>query len=195
MSEKNAKSEINVGNILGANLRKLRKAKGWTPAKLFEESGVSVSAIRKYEKGIRFPERPYIEALAKALGCKFSDLYSEEQLPVEAQIDMPEITKAISKAMATETKPLMEALAEISKQKDLKISSLEKEIRNLKQELRNQTALVDENKKTPATFKKIPPDILDMLSRQDDVYFKSLRRVLQGLEEKKNPSKKQKTVS
>lgn len=47
--------------------------------------------------------------------------------------------------------------------------------------------LLQANKDILLVLPKIPRDVLKLLSRQDDIYFASLRRVLEGLEAKKNP--------
>lgn len=57
-------------------LRELKDAKGWSEAKLAEESGVSFGAVHVYILGTRSPSFANVLALAMALGvtCEaFSD--------------------------------------------------------------------------------------------------------------------------
>ncbi len=53
---------------LGTRLRRFRKEAGMTQRELAEEIGVSESAVRNYELGIRNPNKANMIALAKALG-------------------------------------------------------------------------------------------------------------------------------
>lgn len=53
---------------LGTRLRRFRKEAGMTQRELAEEIGVSESAVRNYELGIRNPNKANMAALAKALG-------------------------------------------------------------------------------------------------------------------------------
>lgn len=50
-----------------------------------------------------------------------------------------------------------------------------------------------ENKDLVSSLRKIPKDVLIMLSHQDETYFSSLRRILEGLEKKRNKSFKRAT--
>jgi transcriptional regulator with XRE-family HTH domain len=54
---------------LGEQIASLRKAKGWTQARLAQEAGLSASAIAMYETNRRHPDRAAMDKLAKALGA------------------------------------------------------------------------------------------------------------------------------
>jgi transcriptional regulator with XRE-family HTH domain len=52
---------------VGERIRRYRKAGGYTQRGLAEEVGVTESAIRNYELGLRTPGEPQLEAIARAL--------------------------------------------------------------------------------------------------------------------------------
>nr|WP_314784001.1 helix-turn-helix transcriptional regulator [Olsenella uli] len=52
---------------VGERIRRCRKAGGYTQRGLAEEVGVTESAIRNYELGLRMPGESQLEAIAKAL--------------------------------------------------------------------------------------------------------------------------------
>lgn len=52
---------------VGERIRRCRKAGGYTQRGLAEEVGVTESAIRNYELGLRTPGESQLEAIAKAL--------------------------------------------------------------------------------------------------------------------------------
>lgn len=65
------------------NLSIQRKAAGMNAEALAEESGVSVSAIKKYESGekdINNAKLPTLVAICKALNCRLSAVVSDEKL-------------------------------------------------------------------------------------------------------------------
>ena len=52
----------------GDNIRRQRKAKGFTQAQLADAVGLTEGAIRHYESGIRAVKPELLEEIAKALG-------------------------------------------------------------------------------------------------------------------------------
>lgn len=65
---------MNDVNILGKNLRKLRKEKGYTQAQLAEISGVSRRVIVHYENYIKKPVFENVKKIAEALEISMDDL-------------------------------------------------------------------------------------------------------------------------
>lgn len=59
MNKKNCKAEI-----IGKRLKKIRKSKGLTRAKVAEETGITNSALANYENGIRIPRDEAKKALS-----------------------------------------------------------------------------------------------------------------------------------
>lgn len=59
---------------IGEKIKKLRKERKLTQNKLSEISGISESAIRKYEKGERIPKIDVIKKIAMALEVDISEL-------------------------------------------------------------------------------------------------------------------------
>lgn len=61
-------------------IKRLRKDRGWTPAKLAEEAGVSVRTVRDIEAGrVDEPRVGTIFSIAEALGVKVSDIDVEQE--------------------------------------------------------------------------------------------------------------------
>ena len=55
-----------------------RKEKGFTLEKLSKKTNISTSALNNYENGLRSININQLELIAKALGCRISDLYESE---------------------------------------------------------------------------------------------------------------------
>lgn len=51
------------------NIKKLRRAKGWTQPELAARSGVAVNTISAWENGRNEPTGTSLQAVADALGC------------------------------------------------------------------------------------------------------------------------------
>lgn len=60
--------------ILAANIKKLRKAKGWTQNDLAVESGISFRGVQDIEVGKRNPRSETLQAIAGALGVTESEI-------------------------------------------------------------------------------------------------------------------------
>ena len=65
-----------------AKLKARRKLKGLTQDDLANMVGIKKSAVCKYEKGERLPNMEILSKMAKALGCRISDIneYSDAQI-------------------------------------------------------------------------------------------------------------------
>lgn len=63
-------------NLLGDNVRELRKKKGLSQEKLAFEIGMDLTSVNEIEKGHRNPTLRTVVKIAKALGVKPSDLIS-----------------------------------------------------------------------------------------------------------------------
>ncbi len=62
-----------IAEVLAYNMKRLRKKAGMTQEALAEKAGIST--IQFYETGRRWPERPYLEAIAAALGVPETELF------------------------------------------------------------------------------------------------------------------------
>ena len=51
------------------NIKRLRRAKGWTQPDLAAKSGISVNSISNWENGKAEPTGASLQAIADALGC------------------------------------------------------------------------------------------------------------------------------
>ena len=72
------KESVNLGFIVGQNVRRLRQKKNITQEKLAEKSGVCVNTIRNIEKG-RWPSAYTLQAVATALKVDAKFLLSSEK--------------------------------------------------------------------------------------------------------------------
>jgi transcriptional regulator with XRE-family HTH domain len=64
---------------LGENLRKARKAKGFTQKVLADITGLEQSYISHIERGLKTPTIPTLSKLAEALGTTASALMDEHK--------------------------------------------------------------------------------------------------------------------
>ncbi len=65
----------NIQTALGARIRKLRKALEWSQERLAESSGMHWTYIGQVERGERNLTLQSIQAIAKALNLKISELF------------------------------------------------------------------------------------------------------------------------
>jgi transcriptional regulator with XRE-family HTH domain len=71
---------MSISKILGENLRKLRRDRGFTQSELAEKAGVSATMITFYENGHKWPYPDTIKSLAKALKVPESDLFQDQKV-------------------------------------------------------------------------------------------------------------------
>lgn len=69
-----------MGETIGLKIKSMRKSKGATQEDLALRTGISISAIRKYENGDRSPKIEAIKSISNALGVKISDLMDENEI-------------------------------------------------------------------------------------------------------------------
>ena len=85
-------------SIFSKNLIRFRKQKGFSQADLAKESGISNRMIGHYEVSDTIPPIEKIEALAKALGVKPSQLLDDNGESVKTDLDLTGIdTRSIKK--------------------------------------------------------------------------------------------------
>ena len=63
--------------IVGANIRRLRKAKGLTQEQLAHESEIAMRYIAGVERGEENPSLRYLVKIAEALGAEPADLFRQ----------------------------------------------------------------------------------------------------------------------
>jgi len=71
--------EVGTQSEIGAQIRRLRKAKDWTVAQLAVYADMSPSAVSQIETGRRSPTAASMAKLAKALEVEVRDLFPLEQ--------------------------------------------------------------------------------------------------------------------
>jgi transcriptional regulator with XRE-family HTH domain len=68
----------NIRDVLAANLKGFRQARGWSQALLAEKAKTSTNYIGMLENAIKFPSSEMIQKLAFALGIDPTDLFARE---------------------------------------------------------------------------------------------------------------------
>lgn len=87
-----------IKDIFGENLKRIRKAKGWTQETLSEESGLSMGTIQHLELGDRWIGVDTLETLSSTLGVDQTDFFS----PRERQPTPLEALSIIEKALKSQ---------------------------------------------------------------------------------------------
>lgn len=107
-----------IAQVLAKNLKRLRSEQGLSQAELAHLAGVSLGTIQGYESGRRWPELPYIKAIAFILKCSDIALYQE---PIKwASLSQRKLAEIL-----IEKDILIESLEEQTKHKDRYIEALE----------------------------------------------------------------------
>jgi len=70
-----------IGQLVGANLRRLREAAAITQADLASRIGKTVETISNFERGKTTPSLRSVQDLAQALGCSVADLFNGSERP------------------------------------------------------------------------------------------------------------------
>ncbi len=68
---------MDIRSILGANLKRLRTAKGWSQEDYAFEAGIHRTYVSDIERGARNPTIEILVKLAKPLGVEAADLIRE----------------------------------------------------------------------------------------------------------------------
>lgn len=76
-----------IGEVLAGNIKALRSDQKLTQEALSERMGVTVAAVQGWEGQRRWPERPYITRLAKALDVPESRLFQDPDLIPEPSLN------------------------------------------------------------------------------------------------------------
>lgn len=65
---------MRLGQVFGANVRRLRKAKGLSQEALADEVGLAVTYVGQIERGSRNPSLSVVERMAEVLGTDPLDM-------------------------------------------------------------------------------------------------------------------------
>ena len=72
----------NIRDVLAANLKQFRQARGWSQAFLAEKTETSTNYIGMLENSVKFPSSEMVQRLAYALEIDPTDLFSKEIDPI-----------------------------------------------------------------------------------------------------------------
>ena len=67
-----------IAEIVGQNIRKLRKQSGWTQEKLAEKAGISVPFMTQIELARKTASLDVIESIAKAFDVSYERLFKSD---------------------------------------------------------------------------------------------------------------------
>jgi len=101
--------EVNY-EVIGNRIKEVRSAKGWTQAKLAEESGVEPSYISHIERAVTKLSLPTLLCIANALGASLDELVYTN-LTQSSHISVGMIEKLLADCNPDE----MSAIAEVIK--------------------------------------------------------------------------------
>lgn len=68
-----------INDIIGRNIRRLRKGKKWTQIKLGQLIGCNSSSISQWEYGKFSPNAYYLDRLAAAFECSMDELFKRRE--------------------------------------------------------------------------------------------------------------------
>jgi transcriptional regulator with XRE-family HTH domain len=94
----------NIREVLAANLKKFRQARGWSQAKLAEKIGTSTQYIGMLEIKGKFPSSEMIHKLAVTLGIDPTELFYKE---IDPQTTMKNAQKAVVEDIGEEVNKLV----------------------------------------------------------------------------------------
>jgi len=89
----------NIREVLAANLKKYRQARGWSQAKLAEKVGTSTQYIGTLEIKGKFPSSEMVHKLAAALGVDPTELFSRD---IHPDIAIKNFQKAVTEDLGEE---------------------------------------------------------------------------------------------
>lgn len=85
-----------MDNSIGENIRKIRIDKNLTQKELAEKSGISLSALNKYERGDRLPKIDALQKLSEALNIQIDYLLGKTEFKrFDSQIMLDDIKHLI----------------------------------------------------------------------------------------------------
>lgn len=100
--------EVNY-EVIGNRIKEVRSAKGWTQAKLAEESGVEPSYISHIERGVTKLSLPTLICIANALGASLDELVYTN-LAKSSHISIGMIEKLLSDCTPDEISAIAEVI-------------------------------------------------------------------------------------
>jgi len=101
---------MNDENLISKNIKKLRKERGLTQTELAQLTGLSMSAIRSYENGLREPNSKAMVALERFFHVSGEDLRGKTDTPLSEYIwQDPEVMKAVSESFPTLINKLLDS--------------------------------------------------------------------------------------
>lgn len=91
-----------IAEIVGQNIRKLRKQSGWTQEKLAEKAGISVPFMTQIELARKTASLDVIESITKAFGVSYerlfkSDIIENKDISYALHLLENDLTAAIAK--------------------------------------------------------------------------------------------------
>ena len=98
-----------MGNSIGENIRKARKAAGMTQEELAAKAGMHKGSIAQYERGLRNPKKEYIQKIVSALDVSYSEL-DPDVLGNDADLVNQAFTRGYQTGYETAKKEVLERM-------------------------------------------------------------------------------------
>lgn len=82
--------------LVGENIRRLRKERGWSQEELGERAALSYKFVGEIERGVVNPSLDSLLNIANALAIKIAKLFLTDRLAILADAEIAEIKSALS---------------------------------------------------------------------------------------------------
>lgn len=82
--------------VIGVNIRTLRKARGWTQEELGEYAELSYKSLGEIERGLVNPSLNSLLKIANALSVQIAELFMNEKIIVLTESEVTDVKSAMS---------------------------------------------------------------------------------------------------
>lgn len=166
---------MNIDEIVIYNINKLMAERNLSQAQLARDAKISVHNLNRLMKGRRsIIKANVLPSIALVLGVEIKDLTTSPNHEKEKEASL-RLAHEFAKS--------------VEERRQKRIDFLAWEL-NLDQNNPNDLKIMEDIMPLLPHLRKIPSDILSLLSRQDELYFNSLRKTLNLMEDKKGKTKK-----
>jgi len=87
---------MTLRQLVGGNIRTLRKAKGWSQEELGEQADLSYKFVGEVERGMVNPSLDSLAGIANALDIEIAELFLREGLMVMTESEVAEVETAMA---------------------------------------------------------------------------------------------------
>lgn len=104
-----------VASIVGANMARLRQAKGWSQIEFAQQLGIGPDSVSRFENGVVAPRFERLRKIADLLGCRVAELFLENGEVVK----VPALSSTTSEPLSPEAEvvALAQRIIELTNQR------------------------------------------------------------------------------